>query len=391
MKLTAIRARTVPMPAGIRNARVSFAELTGSIVVVESDVIRDGRRVTGLGFGSIGRYAATAIITERLMPRLLRAAPEDYTDAAGNNIDPLRAWDLMMRNEKPGGHGERSTAVGAVDMALWDLAAKIAGQPLWRLLANRFNGGRCDDVVSVYAAGGYYHEDGGIDALRREVAGYFEAGYGAVKIKIGGASLAEDVQRITAAIAVAGDGSRVAVDANGRFDLETACAYAGELSALEVRWFEEAGDPLDYALQAELSRRHPMPFATGENLFSHPDVRNLVRHARLDPLRDTLQMDPALSYGLPEYLRILRVLEDAGWSRRRCIPHGGHQFSLHLAAGLQIGGNEAYPGVFQPFGGFGPGAVVTNGTIKPPDVPGIGIELKPELLAEFRPLLGASA
>jgi D(-)-tartrate dehydratase len=118
------------------------------------------------------------------------------------------------------------------------------------------------------------------------------------------------------------------------------------------------------------------------------DVRNLARHAGLNPGRDTLQMDPALSYGLPEYLRMLDDLRAAGWSPRRCVPHGGHQFSLHLAAGLQLGGNEADPGVFQPFGGFADGSPIVDGTVALPDVPGIGIELKAELHQLFRAQLG---
>lgn len=388
MKITRITARTVPLQSAIRNALVSFAEMTGTIVVVESDVVRHGRPVTGLGFGSIGRYAATAIVTDRLVPRLLGAAPTAYHDATGENVDPLRAWALMMRNEKPGGHGERSTAVGAVDMALWDLAAKLAGVPLWRLLSARFNDGHADPTVAVYAAGGYYHAEGGDDALRREIAGYLAAGYTMVKMKIGAVPLADDLRRIRAAAAEAGGAGRVAVDANGRFDLPTALACAAELAPLGVRWFEEAGDPLDYELQARLGAAFPqLAYATGENLFSHQDVRNLVRHAGLNPARDTLQMDPALSYGLPEYLRMLEVLRAEGWSPRRCMPHGGHQFSLHLAAGLQLGGNEAYPGVFQPFGGFADGTEVRDGAVRLPDAPGIGIELKADLHALFRPLL----
>jgi L-alanine-DL-glutamate epimerase-like enolase superfamily enzyme len=264
-------------------------------------------------------------------------------------------------------------------MALWDLASKIAGVPLWRLLADRFNGGKFDETVSVYAAGGYYHA-GGLDALRSEVEGHMAAGFSGVKMKIGGAPLTEDLVRIDVAVAAAGAGNRVAVDANGRFDIATAKAYAAELAPRDVKWFEEAGDPLDFSLQAELSAAHPsLAYATGENLFSHQDVRNLVRHAGMNPARDTLQMDPGLSYGLPEYLRILEVLRAGGWSPRRCVPHGGHQFSLHLAAGMQLGGNEAYPGVFQPFGGFADGLAVTNGTVRLPDVPGIGIELKSNL------------
>lgn len=387
MKLTRIDARTVPLRSDLRNALVSFAEMTGTIVRIESDIVREGRPVAGLGFGSIGRYASTAIVNERIAPRLLTASPADYADETGANIDPLRAWPIMMRNEKPGGHGERSTAVGAIDMALWDLAAKVADVPLWRLLSDRFNGGGFDESISVYAAGGYYHASGGLDALRREVSGHMAAGYASVKMKIGGAPLAEDLVRIDAAITEAGAGNRVAVDANGRFDIATARAYAAELAPRGVKWFEEAGDPLDFAFQAQLNTEFPsLPFATGENLFSHQDVRNLVRHAGMSPERDTLQMDPALSYGLPEYLRMLDVLRDAGWSPRRCIPHGGHQFSLHLAAGLQLGGNEAYPGVFQPFGGFADGTIVSNGTVRLTDAPGIGIELKADLNRLFREL-----
>lgn len=384
MKLTRIEARTVPLRANVRNALVSFSEMTGTIVRIATDHVREGRPLTGFGFGSIGRYASTAIVTERLLPRLAVAEPQDYIDSATGAIDPLRVWSILLRNEKPGGHGERSTAVGAIDMALWDLAAKQAGVPLWRLLSNRFNAGRFDDDVAIYAAGGYYHA-GGDDELRSEIEQHVARGYRAVKIKIGGAPLAEDLRRITLVADITGGPAQIAVDANGRFDLTTARAYAKELAALGVRWFEEAGDPLDFQLQAELSTEFPqLAFATGENLFSHQDVRNLVRHAGLNPARDTLQMDPALSYGLPEYLRMLDVLRAHGWSARRCVPHGGHQFSLHLAAGLQLGGNEAYPGVFQPFGGFHDGAEVREGRVHLPDAPGIGIELKSDLYRLFR-------
>jgi D(-)-tartrate dehydratase len=244
VRITRLTAATVPLHSEFRNASVSFAEMTGTIVRVESDVIRAGVKLSGLGFGSIGRYGATAIVQERLAPRLLAAPPADYADATGMAIDPLRAWPIMMRNEKPGGHGERSTAVGAVDMALWDLAAKTAGVPLWRLLSDRFNRGVHDQRVEVYAAGGYYGHGSSREALRREMAGYVAGGYRRVKLKIGGAPLAEDLRRIEVAAAEANGLANVAVDANGRFDLPTARAYAEALTPLGVRWLEEAGDPL---------------------------------------------------------------------------------------------------------------------------------------------------
>jgi L-alanine-DL-glutamate epimerase-like enolase superfamily enzyme len=126
--------------------------------------------------------------------------------------------------------------------------------------------------------------------------------------------------------------------------------------------------------------------ATGENLFSHQDARNLIRYGGMRPDRDWLQFDCALSYGLCEYQRTLGVLQTQGWSASRCIPHGGHQMSLNIAAGLGLGGNESYPDLFQPYGGFPDGVRVENGTITMPDLPGIGFEGKSDLHAEMKAL-----
>ena len=102
----------------------------------------------------------------------------------------------MMTNEKPGGHGERSVAVGTIDMALWDAAAKIAGKPLYQLLADRYRDGNANRSVSVYAAGGYYYPGKDNSALTDEMRSYLDQGYTRVKIKIGGAPLAEDLARV---------------------------------------------------------------------------------------------------------------------------------------------------------------------------------------------------
>jgi L-alanine-DL-glutamate epimerase-like enolase superfamily enzyme len=309
----------------------------------------------------------------------MAADPKPLVDETGENLDPFRIWTTLMKNEKPGGHGERSVAVGAIDMAVWDAVAKIAGQPLYRLLADRYRGGKADDKVWIYAAGGYYYPGKDLTALKNEMKCYRDLGYQVVKMKIGGAPLGEDIRRIEAVLEVVGDGKFLAVDANGRFDLETAIAYGEAMKPYKLFWYEEAGDPLDYALQAELSKHYPLPMATGENLFSHQDARNLIRHGGMNPERDWLQFDCALSYGLVEYLRTLEVLKQHGWSTRRIVPHGGHQMSLNIAAGLHLGGNESYPGVFQPFGGFADGIAVENGYVGLPKVPGVGFETKAEL------------
>ena len=126
--------------------------------------------------------------------------------------------------------------------------------------------------------------------------------------------------------------------------------------------------------------------ATGENLFSHQDARNLLRYGGMRADRDWLQFDCALSYGLCEYQRTLDVVRAAGWSPSRCIPHGGHQMSLNIAAGLGLGGNESYPDLFQPYGGFPDGVSVEDGHIVMPELPGIGFEGKSVLYEEMRTL-----
>lgn len=391
MRVIDIQEREASIASSIRNAYVDFSKMTVSVVAVRTDVVRNGVPIVGYGFNSNGRYAQGCLLRQRFIPRLLEAEPHRLLNDRGDNLDPFRIWDQLMQNEKPGGHGERSVAVGVIDMAVWDAVAKIEGRPLHRLLADRFRNGEVDEDVFVYAAGGYYHPGKDLVKLQDEMRSYLGLGYEVVKMKIGGEDLRSDLRRIEAVLEVVGVGERLAVDANGRFDLATAIAYARALEPYGLRWYEEAGDPLDYALQAELARHYEGPMATGENLFSMQDARNLLRYGGMRPDRDVLQMDPVLSYGLVEYLRTLDALRDLGWSPRRCVPHGGHQFALNIAAGLGLGGNESYPHVFKPFGGFADSTPVRGGRVGLPDVPGIGFEDKAELFALFEELFAGDA
>jgi L-alanine-DL-glutamate epimerase-like enolase superfamily enzyme len=385
VRIVDVREVTKPISSPIRNAYIDFTRMTTSLVAVVTDVKRDGKTVVGYGFNSNGRYGQGGLIRERFAPRLKEADPKSLLNEAADNLDPDKIWSTMMSNEKPGGHGERSVAVGTIDMAAWDAVAKIAGKPLFHLLAEH-HGLNPNPRVFVYAAGGYYYPGKGLLMLRGEMRGYLDRGYNVVKMKIGGAPIEEDRERIEAVLEEIGKDAQLAVDANGRFDLETAIAYAKMLRDYPLFWYEEAGDPLDFSLQAALAEFYPTPMATGENLFSHQDARNLIRYGGMRPDRDWLQFDCALSYGLCEYQRTLEVLKTHGWSPSRCIPHGGHQMSLNIAAGLGLGGNESYPDLFQPYGGFPDGVRVENGHITMPDLPGIGFEGKSDLYAEMKAL-----
>ncbi|ORV42744.1 mandelate racemase [Mycolicibacter engbaekii] len=394
MRITQIVETSVPLRGAIANALVDFSRHTVSLVAVVSDQIRDGRPVTGVAFNSIGRFAQGGILADRMIPRVLRAAPDALLDDTGR-IDPARVLQCAMADEKPGGHGDRAGAAAALELACWDLNAKLADEPAYRTIARSFGRELVGDpvpAVPVYAAGGYYYPgDGpqtGLERLRTEIRGYLDQGYDAVKMKIGGAPMSEDLARIEAVIDILGGGDRVAVDANGRFDEAAAVQWAKALHPYGLRWYEEPGDPLDFALNAAVIAGYDGAVATGENLFSVRDATNLVRYAGMRPGVDIFQMDAGLSYGLTEYARMIEVLENNGFDRRCAFPHGGHLINLHIVVGLGLGGCESYPGVFAPFGGYAPGCVLERGTIAPTDAPGFGLEQKPDLAAVIADLVG---
>lgn len=384
MRITAIVERAVGLQGGQANAVVDFSGHTVSLVALISDVIRRGKPVVGVAFDSIGRFAQSGILRDRMIPRVLAAPADTLLDADGQ-LDPAAVLACAIAGEKPGGHGDRAAAAAALELACWDLNAKLRDEPACVTIA-RLVGRQPAATVPVYAAGGYYHRAGSLEELRTEMRGYLDAGYDAVKMKIGGATLDQDLARLEAVIDVVGDAGRVAVDANGRFDRSEATRWAAALAGYGLRWYEEPGDPLDYGLNCAVTACYDGPVATGENLFSVPDVTNLVRYGGMRPGRDVFQMDPGLSYGLGEYTRMLDVLAAHGFDRRFAFPHGGHLINLHIAAGLGLGGCEAYPGVFAPFGGYPDGCVLSAGRIAPTDAAGFGLEQKTglaELIGEF--------
>jgi L-alanine-DL-glutamate epimerase-like enolase superfamily enzyme len=380
----------VPLGLSAANAAIRYDTMTVSLIAVATDAVRHGKRVVGFGLDSHGRFAHGKLLLERFVPRLLAAAPADLLDAAGN-LDPDAVARVMLRDEKAGGHGERAGALGLLDMAIWDIVAKLADKPLWRVLAERDGRTDADGRTFAYASGGHYH--GGTDAaadlaaLRAELAGYVAQGFTHAKIKIGGVPLGHDVARIEGALAILGDGARLAVDANAAFDRGRAEAYLDRLAPYRLAWIEEPCPPLDFAALAALAGRYAPPLATGENLFAADEVRNLLRYGGLRRDRDLIQVDIALSYGLVEYRRILALLAAHGWERARCLPHAGHFLSLHAAAGLGLGGHESAPDPSLLLGGFPDGLRVEAGHVQLDDQPGIGFERKPALHRQLMSLV----
>lgn len=387
MRITDIRETAVPLNSTLRNSSFDFSEMTTSVVAVITDVVRDGATVAGFAFNSTGRYACGAQMRERFIPRILRADPGSLLDEAGTNIEPEKVLACMIEREKSGGHSERSIAIGTIEVALWDAVAKIAGKPLHRLLAERYLGGRTAEKVFCYVGGGWYLPGQTLKDLQDEMRRHLDAGYTMLKMKVGGLPLDEDLRRVEAVLEVLGSGSRLAVDANAKFDRGAAIAYAKALAPFRLRWFEEPCDPLDYALFAEIAGVYEGALATGENLYSTQDVQNLIRFGGFRADRDIIQIDPPQAYGIVQYARTLAMLARHGCPRSAMFPHGGNQMSLHIAGGFGLGGAESYPGVFGDFGGFADDARVEDGYLRLPDRPGIGFEGQAALYRVMRRLI----
>src|SRR3954453_16996713 len=278
MRIVDIRETAVPLKSSLANSSFDFSEMTTSVVAVITDVVRDGAPVVGFAFNSTGRYACGAAMRARFIPRILAAKPDTLLDGAGN-FDAEKILACMLQREKAGGHSERSIAIGTIEVAVWDAMAKITEKPLHRLLAERFNDGRVAEKVFCYVGGGWYFPGQTLADLQDEMRRHLDAGYTRGKMKAGALPLADDLRRVEAALKVIGAGDRVAVDANCKFGRDEALAYARALGRLQLRWFEEPFDPLDYALFAEIADNYAPPLATGENLYSTQDVANLVRFA----------------------------------------------------------------------------------------------------------------
>ena len=386
MRIVDIREIAVPLNSTLRNAAFDFSEMTTSVVAVVTDVVRDGGPVAGFAFNSTGRYACGPVMRARMIPRILKAAPDGLLNAAGDNIDPEKCLAVMLKGEKPGGHTERSIAVGTIEVAIWDAVAKIAGQPLYKSIADRYNGGSTVDRMFCYVGGGWYAPDKGIPQLVDEMKAYLGMGYTQLKMKVGGMSLADDLARLEAVLAILDSPEQLAVDANCGFSRERALEYGRALAPYNLRWFEEPVDPLDFATVAELAEFYEAPLATGENLFSTSDVVNLVRYSGMRPDRDVVQTDTPQSYGIATLAKTIAAVADYGWNPLQLMPHGGNQMSLHIAGGFGLGLCEAYPNVFGMFSGYADDATLDNGYLSMPSRPGIGFEAQNALYAVMKDL-----
>jgi L-alanine-DL-glutamate epimerase-like enolase superfamily enzyme len=377
-----------PLPKPVFDANYIMATKPALLVEVETD-----EGVVGLGeaahFGGPLRSTA-AVIEGELREHVVGEDPREVE----------RLWERMhQRAYKHARGGVVIAAMSGIDIALWDLRGKLAGQPLWRLL------GGYRRRVPAYATGGFYAEGKGIRELCAEMEGYLRHGFRAVKMKVGRNSeiegsplramahrgtcevtLAEDLARVRAVRDTVGPEVRLAVDANGAWDVPTAVKMGRALEPLDIYWFEEPVSPDDLAGSAEVSRKLAIPVAGYETCsYGKVSFRDYIAARAVH----FVQPDVAWAGGLTESLKIAHLAQ--AWNLP-LAPHI-HGSAVAVAAALHLLGavsNASLAEMVFPAHPLmsdlvrEPLVVDRTGHIELPERPGLGMELDSKVVAKYR-------
>ncbi len=322
--------------------------------------LRDGSGREGLGYTYTVGHGGTAIhalIRDELGPAL------EGTDCS----DIEAVWEAMQqRLHWVGRGGLVSFAIAAVDVALWDLAAKLADKPLWRFLGGK------DPRVDVYSGG--IDLEFPLEKLLDRTRGRLDQGFRAIKMKVGRERLEEDIERIAAMRGLLGEDFPLMVDANMAWDLEEAIRRAEAFELYDLVWLEEPIDAGDFEGHAELVCESGPPIATGENLHSVDEFRRLLAFGAAD----YPEPDLATLGGITAWRQVQRMAYDY---KRPITTHGVHDLHVHLLAASP---NASY----LEWHGFGLERFLLDGPLQiedgkavAPERPGHGVRLDWEKLA----------
>jgi L-alanine-DL-glutamate epimerase-like enolase superfamily enzyme len=275
-------------------------------------------------------------------------------------------------NRKPVAKGEYIRAMGAVDIAIWDIIGKALNLPVYKAL------GACSDRIRVYAAGGYYEEGKGLKELAAEMEGYVREGFRAVKMKVGGAPMREDVERVRAVRDAIGPDIDLQLDANNKWNAYEAIRFGRMVERYDPAWFEEPVEPDDFAGCAEVRKALDIPIVAGENEFTRWGARDLLTANSCD----ILNIDTVIGGGITEYRKIAGL---ASAFHVPVAPHGSPHMAVHLLASTP---NtlimETYPAVESKYNLALPLFPVKDGHVQAPRKPGLGIDPDPEIVAKYK-------
>ncbi len=360
MKITAIDlqeyrwARTVP----ITNGKHTYTHVNYALVKISTD---DG--ITGIGLGHGGGIERATI--EHLKPLLIGEDP----------IDVERLWHKMWVPKLIGRRGITTRAISAIDIGLWDIRGKAANMPLYKLL------GGFRDRVPGYIAGGYYEEGKGLRELAKEMEQNLSLGARAIKIKIGGVPMHEDVARVKAVRDAIGPDVRLLVDANCAYRAYEAARIARRIEEYDVFWFEEPVAPDDYDGHRKVAQASSIPVATGENEYTRYGFRDLIKAEAAS----ILNPDAKILGGVTEFMKVAALAQAHDLD---IAPHGSQDIHIHLVAAISNGLMlEFYRDSVDPMWGRIYRETLSmnaDGTVNVPTGPGIGIDPNEDVLAEFR-------
>jgi L-alanine-DL-glutamate epimerase-like enolase superfamily enzyme len=351
-------------PVAITNGLHTYGGVRLAIVRVETDA-----GITGIGIGGAksGERQFRAAFAEKLV-----------------GADPMMTEAIWARFWVPKLHGRRgfeTRALSSIDLALWDLKAKVAGLPLYKML------GGFRTRIPTYVAGGYYAEGKGLKELQAEMASYVERGARAVKMKVGAVPVAEDVARIRAVRAAIGPDVRLMIDANCAYRHYEAIQLARRVEDQDIFWFEEAVQPDDYDGFRRIAQATSIPLATGENEYTKHGFRDLIGTQAIS----ILQPDARHMGGITEFMKVAAMAQAHGLD---ICPHGDQQAHLHLLAAIPNALMlEYYPREFDPMHGqvyLQTPELQSDGCVLVPETPGLGCDPNEEALAPHLAALDAA-
>ena len=313
MKVTDVKVEAYrwPRKVPIRNGLHTYSEYDLNVVKIETD-----EGITGIGIGRDIREAPSVGI-----------AMVDFFKKFVIGEDPFnteRIWDKMWVPKLTGRRGITTRIIAAIDLALWDIKGKAAGKSVHQLL------GGYADKVPVYIAGGYYEDGKGLKELAQEVEDSLSIGAKAVKMKVGGAPINEDVERVRVVRDAVGPDVKVMIDANCAYRYYEAIQLAARIEQYDITWFEEPVKPDDYKGHQLISQATTVPIATGENEYTKYGFRDLIENR----CAAIIQPDAQIMGGVTEFMKVAAMAQSHDLP---IAPHGNQEVHVQLVAAIPNG------------------------------------------------------